>query len=55
MPVIVTSNTVFEPVPLWAKVPHGIWLREATSVAVDSDDNVFVLTEDPVIDEALRT
>jgi DNA-binding beta-propeller fold protein YncE len=42
MPAIVTSNTVFEPVPLWAKVPHGIWFREATSVAVDADDNVFV-------------
>jgi len=42
MPAIVTPNTVFEPVPLWAKVPHGIWLREATSVAVDADDNVFV-------------
>ena len=39
---IVSSNTVFEPVPHWAKVPHGIWLREATSVAVDRDDNVFV-------------
>ncbi|MDP6667241.1 MAG: peptidyl-alpha-hydroxyglycine alpha-amidating lyase family protein [Dehalococcoidia bacterium] len=42
MPATVTSETVFEPVPGWAKVPHGIWLREATSVAVDSNDNVFV-------------
>jgi streptogramin lyase len=23
-------------------VPHGIWLREATSVAVDSQDRVYV-------------
>ncbi len=37
-----TRNTMYEAVPGWAKIPHGIWLREATSVAVDSDDNVFV-------------
>jgi DNA-binding beta-propeller fold protein YncE len=37
-----TSDTVYEPVPGWARVPHGIWLREATSVAVDSEDNVYV-------------
>ena len=37
-----TEKTVYEPVPLWAKVPHGVWLREATSVAVDADDNVYV-------------
>jgi len=42
MPSLVSSETKFEPVAHWAKVPHGIWLREATSVAVDSDDNVFV-------------
>lgn len=42
MPATVSTDTVFEPVPFWAKVPHGIWLREATSVAVDKDDNVFV-------------
>ena len=28
----------------WAKIPHGIWLREATSVSVDSKDNVYVLS-----------
>jgi hypothetical protein len=38
----VTADTVFEPVPYWAKVPHGLWLREATSVAVDSEDRVYV-------------
>src|SRR5919202_1212915 len=37
-----TSGTVYEPVPFWAKVPHGIWMKEATSVAVDSDDRVYV-------------
>lgn len=37
-----TAQTVYEPVPGWAKVPHGIWLKEATSVAVDSDDRVYV-------------
>lgn len=42
MPPIISTDTTFEPVPFWAKVPHGIWLREATSVAVDDNDNVFV-------------
>ncbi|WP_241845207.1 peptidyl-alpha-hydroxyglycine alpha-amidating lyase family protein [Streptomyces silvensis] len=37
-----TPDTVYEPVPYWAKVPHGVWLREATSVAVDSEDRVYV-------------
>jgi hypothetical protein len=40
--VAATKETVYEPVPLWARIPHGFWLREATSVAVDSDDNVYV-------------
>jgi len=42
MPKPVAPTTRFEPVPFWAKVPHGIWLQEATSVAVDSDDRVYV-------------
>ncbi len=42
MPELVSSNTIFEPVPGWAKIPHGLWLREATSVATDDQDNVFV-------------
>jgi len=37
-----TSDTVYEPVPFWAKIPHGLWLKEATSVAVDADDRVYV-------------
>ncbi|MCC7371506.1 MAG: peptidylglycine alpha-amidating monooxygenase [Chloroflexi bacterium] len=37
-----TPETVYEPVPFWAKIPHGIWLKEATSVAVDSHDRVYV-------------
>jgi DNA-binding beta-propeller fold protein YncE len=37
-----TKSTVYEPVAGWAKIPHGIWLREATSVAVDSEDRVHV-------------
>ncbi len=41
-PKPVTPDTVYEPVPMWAKVPHGLWLREATSVTVDSEDNVYV-------------
>ena len=35
-------STKYEPVPNWAKMPHGIWLREATSVAVDSQDRIYV-------------
>jgi DNA-binding beta-propeller fold protein YncE len=42
MPAPVTPATVYEPVPFWAKVPHGIWLQEATAVAVDSADRVYV-------------
>ena len=38
----VTADTTYEPVAGWAKLPHGIWLREATSVAVDSQDRVYV-------------
>ena len=32
----------YKAVKFWAKIPHGIWLREATSVSVDSKDNVYV-------------
>jgi DNA-binding beta-propeller fold protein YncE len=42
MPAAVTPETRYEPVPLWAKIPHGLWMREATSVAVDSADLVYV-------------
>ena len=42
MPELVTSSTEFEPVPHWAKIPHGLWLKEATAVAVDAEDNVYV-------------
>ncbi|NQW16835.1 MAG: peptidylglycine alpha-amidating monooxygenase [Chloroflexi bacterium] len=45
MPQTVTPQTKFEPVPRWAKVPHGITFRgDATSVAVDSKDNVYVFS-----------
>ncbi|MFW6194996.1 MAG: peptidyl-alpha-hydroxyglycine alpha-amidating lyase family protein [Chloroflexota bacterium] len=37
-----TPLTKYEPVPLWGHVPHGIWLYEATSVAVDNNDRVYV-------------
>jgi len=37
-----TPETVYKPVPNWGKIPHGIWMTEATSVAVDSDDLVYV-------------
>ena len=42
MPAAPTAATVYEPVPGWAKIPHGWFLREATSVAVDSEDRVYV-------------
>ena len=42
MPAAPTSATTYEPVAGWAKIPHGFWLREATSVAVDSQDRVYV-------------
>ena len=33
----------WEPVPYWAKIPHGMTFRgSATSVAVDSEDRVYV-------------
>ena len=38
MPGTPTKDTTYEPVPGWAKIPHGLFMREATSVAVDSDD-----------------
>lgn len=32
---------VYKPVPLHFKVPHGIFIHEGTSVAVDSKDNCY--------------
>ena len=46
-----TSKTKFEPVPRWAKMPMGLTFHgDATSVAVDSKDNVYVFNRgtDPV-------
>jgi len=42
MPGTPTKDTRYEAVAGWAKIPHGLFLREATSVAVDDDDNVYV-------------
>ena len=42
VPLPVTRDTKFEPVPGWAKIPHGFWLREATAVTVGADDRVYV-------------
>lgn len=42
MPGPVTADTKFEPVFGWAKLPHPMNFKEATSVAVDSKDNVYV-------------
>ena len=32
----------YKPVPYWAKLPHPMCFKEATSVAVDSQDRVYV-------------
>jgi hypothetical protein len=33
----------FKPVPMWAQLPHGLGFGgDATSVAVDSQDRIFV-------------
>ena len=38
----ITKDTVFKPQPMWAKLPHPMRFHEATSVATDSEDNVYV-------------
>lgn len=46
-----TAETKFEPVPNWAKLPMGIsFYGDATSVSVDSEDNVYVFNRgtDPI-------
>jgi DNA-binding beta-propeller fold protein YncE len=46
-----TAQTKFEPVPYWAKLPMGVsFSGDATSVAVDSEDHVYVFNRgtDPV-------
>ncbi len=42
LPTTSNHSSRYRPVAGWAKVPHGIWIREATSVAVDSEDRVYV-------------
>ena len=42
MALPVSDGTIFEPVEYHFKIPHGMFMREATSVAVDSRDFVFV-------------
>ncbi len=37
-----TQTTVYEPVPGWPAIPHPISFKEATSVAVDRKDRVYV-------------
>ena len=41
----------YDFVPDWAKLPSGMTLKECPGVAIDSQDNVFVLTrgEEPII------
>ena len=37
-----TPSTVYEPVPGWPAIPHPMSFNEATSVAVDLQDQVYV-------------
>ena len=32
----------YKPIPYWAKIPHPMSFKEATSVAVDSQDRVYI-------------
>ena len=36
------ASKLYVPVPFHFKIPHGLWMLEATSVAVDAQDNVIV-------------
>jgi DNA-binding beta-propeller fold protein YncE len=42
MPFTPTASTVFEPVVGWPAIPHGMSFHEATSVAVDDHDHIYV-------------
>ena len=46
-----TGNLIFEPIEDWDKLPDGWSFLECPGVAVDSQDNVYVLTrgEHPII------
>ena len=37
-----TPSTVYEPVATWPAIPHPLSFKEATSVAVDAQDRVYV-------------
>ena len=39
-----TTRAPFHPVEDHFLIPHGLWLKEATSVAVDSTDHVYVFS-----------
>ena len=32
----------YKPIPYWAQIPHPMSFKEATSVAVDSEDRVYI-------------
>ncbi len=51
MPGPVDASTKFEPEFGWAKLPHPMTFKEATSVAVDSEDTVYIFNrgKSPVI------
>ena len=44
MPAPATSDTIYEPVALWGRIPHGIYFKDATaSRTEDSSLTVVIL------------
>jgi hypothetical protein len=49
MAELATGGATFEPVPDWGRLPQGMTFNgDATSVAVDSQDNVYVFNRGPM-------
>ena len=43
------KNQNYSPVPAWCKLPYGMTFKnDATSVSVDSKDNVYVFCRGPI-------
>ena len=43
------KNQSYSPVPSWCKLPYGMTFKnDATSVSVDSKDNVYVFCRGPI-------
>ena len=43
------KNQNYSPVPAWCELPYGMTFKnDATSVSVDSNDNVYVFCRGPI-------